>query len=292
MRIAVAGSSGLLGTRVVNELHHRGHQVLRLVRRPANGAGERQWDPGRGKIQDAGLDDVDAVINFCGAGIADARWTPQRKDELRSSRVTTTRTLVSHLRADGRCQRLLNGSAVGFYGNSGEEIRDEDSPAGTGYLADLVVEWEASAADAPVATTHLRTGQVLTPTGGYLGKQWLPFKLGLGGRIGDGRQFVSWIHQTDYGNAVLFLLSSAVTGPVNLVGPNPVTNEEFTRQFAAHLKRPALMPIPTLALRVLFGSELVEEALLSGTRALPRRLLDSGFSFTRPHLAGALGDLS
>lgn len=292
MRIAVAGSSGLLGTRVVTELQRRGHQALRLVRRPASGAGERPWDPGRGEIGGAGLEDVDAVINFCGAGIADARWTPERKDELRSSRLDSTNTLVNHLSPTGRCQRLLNGSAVGVYGDSGEEIRDEDSPAGAGHLARLVVDWEAAAARAPVSAVYLRTGQVLTPSGGYLGMQWLPFKLGFGGRIGDGRQFVSWIHQTDYVNAVLFLLTSPLTGPVNLVGPNPVTNDTFTKVFAAHLRRPALLPIPTLALRVLFGSELVDEALLSGTRALPRRLLDAGFRFTRPDLAGALADLS
>ena len=292
MRIAIAGASGLLGRATAAHLRAGGHQVLALVRRPAEGPDERRWDPAAGRIDAPGLADVDAVVNFSGAGIADARWSEQRKAELRASRLHATTTIAAALEPDGRCRRLLNGSAVGFYGSTGETVVDERTPRGDGFLAQLVVDWEQAAHTAPVPTAYLRTGQVLTREGGFLGKQRLPFQLGLGGRIGSGRQFLSWIHIADYTRAIGHLLGSTLTGPVNLTAPEPVTNDHFTTAFAHALNRPALIPIPVPGLRLLFGSEMVDEALLSGSRVQPRRLLDDGFTFDQPRLEPALADLA
>jgi uncharacterized protein len=292
MRIAIAGASGLLGRATTAHLRAAGHDVLALVRREASGPDERRWDPDSGRIAAPGLADVDAVINFSGAGIADARWSVERKAELRSSRLNSTTTLAASLEPGGRCRRLLNGSAIGFYGDTGETMVDEGAPQGAGFLAQLVADWERAAHAAPVPTAYLRTGQVLTTEGGFLGKQRLPFQLGLGGRLGSGRQFLSWIHVDDYTRAVAQLLDSTLTGPVNLCGPNPVTNARFTAAFAQALNRPALIPIPLPALRLMFGSEMVDEALLSGTRVQPRRLLDDGFAFDHPQLEEALADVA
>ncbi len=292
MRIAIAGASGLLGRATAAHLRATGHEVLALVRREASGPDERRWDPDSGRIAAPGLADVDAVINFSGAGIADARWSVERKAELRSSRLNSTTTLAAALEPGGRCRRLLNGSAIGFYGDTGETMVDEGTPQGAGFLAQLVADWERAAHAAPVPTAYLRTGQVLTTEGGFLGKQRLPFQLGLGGRLGSGRQFLSWIHVDDYTRAIAQLLDSTLTGPVNLCGPNPVTNARFTAAFAHALNRPALIPIPLPALRLMFGSEMVDEALLSGTRVQPRRLLDDGFEFDHPELDEALASVA
>ncbi len=292
MRIAIAGASGLLGRATTAHLRAAGHDVLALVRREASGPDERRWDPDSGRIAAPGLADVDAVINFSGAGIADARWSVERKAELRSSRLNSTTTLAAALEPGGRCRRLLNGSAIGFYGDTGETMVDEGTPQGAGFLAQLVADWERAAHAAPVPTAYLRTGQVLTTEGGFLGKQRLPFQLGLGGRLGSGRQFLSWIHVDDYTRAIAQLLDSTLTGPVNLCGPNPVTNARFTAAFAQALNRPALIPIPLPALRLMFGSEMVDEALLSGTRVQPRRLLDDGFAYDHPQLEEALADVA
>lgn len=292
MRIAIAGASGLLGRATAAHLRATGHEVLALVRREASGPDERRWDPDSGRIAAPGLADVDAVINFSGAGIADARWSVERKAELRSSRLNSTTTLAAALEPGGRCRRLLNGSAIGFYGDTGETMVDEGTPQGAGFLAQLVADWERAAHAAPVPTAYLRTGQVLTTEGGFLGKQRLPFQLGLGGRLGSGRQFLSWIHVDDYTRAIAQLLDSTLTGPVNLCGPNPVTNARFTAAFAQALNRPALIPIPLPALRLMFGSEMVDAALLSGTRVQPRRLLDDGFEFDHPELDEALASVA
>lgn len=292
MRITIAGASGLLGRATAAHLRATGHEVLALVRREVSGPDERRWDPDSGRIAAPGLADVDAVINFSGAGIADARWSVERKAELRSSRLNSTTTLAAALEPGGRCRRLLNGSAIGFYGDTGETMVDEGTPQGAGFLAQLVADWERAAHAAPVPTAYLRTGQVLTTEGGFLGKQRLPFQLGLGGRLGSGRQFLSWIHVDDYTRAIAQLLDSTLTGPVNLCGPNPVTNARFTAAFAQALNRPALIPIPLPALRLMFGSEMVDEALLSGTRVQPRRLLDDGFEFDHPELDEALASVA
>ena len=293
MRIAIAGASGLLGRATAAHLRGTGHEVLALVRREASDPDERRWDPDSGRIAAPGLADVDAVVNFCGAGIADSRWSAERKALLRSSRLNSTTTLAAALEPGGRCRRLLNGSAIGFYGDTGEVVVDERTPQGSGFLAQLVADWERAAHAAPVPTAYLRTGHVLSAdSGGFLGKQRLPFRLGLGGRLGSGRQFVSWIHVDDYVRAVAHLLTSTLTGPVNLTAPHPVTNARFTEAFAQALNRPALIPMPLPALRLLFGSEMVDEALLSGTRVQPRRLLDDGFAFDHPELAEALAGVA
>jgi len=291
MRVAIAGSTGLLGEALVRYLTESGHDVLRLVRREPVRPGERLWDPTAGRIARPGLDDVDAVVNLAATGIGDRRWTAARKREILLSRTQGTLTLVHALHPDGRCQRLLNGSAIGFYGSTGDRIVDEDSPAGSGFLAGVVVEWEAAASHAPVPTALLRTGPVLARHGGYLAKQWLVFALGLGGRIGDGRQYLSWISLADHVRAMAFLLTSPLTGPVNLVAPEPVTNADFTRALGAYLHRPTPLPLPLPAVRLLFGREFVTDAVLSGCRVRPSRLLEAGFEFRHPRVAQALAAL-
>lgn len=291
MRVAIGGSSGLLGTALSRHLRSAGHDVVRLVRGELTASDQRRWDPDAGRISRPGLDDVDAVINLSGASIGGARWTKDRKTELRRSRIASTLTIVTSLDPAGRCQRLLNASAIGYYGDTGIEVVDENTPAGHGFLAELCTDWEAAAGHSAVPTAMLRTGHVLTPTGGFLGAQRPLFAAGLGGRIGNGRQFVSWISQTDYLRAVDWLLTSGLTGPVNLVSPNPVTNATFTRGYGRFLNRPTLVPMPLPAVSLLFTREFVDEALLSGTRCRPARLLSAGFSFRHPMLTDAFDSL-
>ncbi len=291
MRVAIAGSTGMLGSALARNLLDEGHEVVRLVRGTPTEPDQRRWDPDAGRIDGPRLDDVDAVVNLAGAPIAGARWTDARKAEILRSRLSSTTTLVSVLAPDGRCRRLLNGSAIGIYGDTGPEIVDEDSPVGTGFLAGVVAQWEAAAAHAPVSTALLRTGHVLTRQGGFLGAQWALFAAGLGGRVGNGRQFVSWISLADHLRAMIFLLKSPVTGPVNLVAPEPVTNAEFTRAFGSYLRRPTMLPMPLPAVRMLFGGEFVTEALLSSTRVRPARLLAGGFEFRHSRIGDAFGEL-
>ncbi len=289
MRVAIGGSTGLLGTALAHRLRSEGHEVVGLVRgqpRP----GQRHWDPDAGRIDAPGLSDVDAVVNLAGASIG-RRWTKDRKAELRRSRIASTLTIVTSLDPDGRCQRLLNASAIGVYGDAGFDVVDESSPPGRGFLAQLCLDWEAAAAHAAVPVVTLRTGNVLTPSGGFLGAQKALFQACLGGRIGDGRQFVSWIGQEDWLRAVVWLLESDLTGPVNLVAPNPVTNAAFTRAYGRFLNRPTLIPTPLTAVRALFTREFVDEVLLASTRVRPARLLHAGFSFTHPTLTRAFAAL-
>ncbi|MFT4108307.1 TIGR01777 family oxidoreductase [Propionicimonas sp.] len=292
MRVAIGGGSGLLGTALSRRLVAGGHEVVLLVRGDVAAAGQRHWDPDAGRIDSPGLEDVDAVVNLAGAPIAGARWTKDRKVEIRRSRVTSTLTIVTSLAPGGRCQRLLNASAIGYYGNTGTEIVDETMPAGRGFLAHVVADWEAAAAHSPVSTAVLRTGHVLARQGGYLAMQWPVFALGLGGQVGNGRQFLSWISLTDHVRAMELLLGSDLTGPVNLVGPNPVSNAEFTRAFGRHLHRPTPVPLPLTAVGAIFGREFVTDALLTSQRVRPARLLDAGFEFEHPRLALALAALT
>lgn len=292
MRVAIGGATGLLGTALSRRLIGSGHEVVRLVRGTPQSSDQRRWDPDAGRISGPGLDDVDAVVNLAGTPIAGGRWTKERKAAIRRSRTTSTLTIVTSLTPDGRCQRLLNGSAIGIYGNTGAEIVDEDSPSGRGFLARVVQDWEAAAAHSPISTATLRTGHVLDKNGGYLAAQWKLFAAGLGGRVGDGRQFLSWISLADHVRAMEFLLTSDLTGPVNLVGPRPVTNAEFTRTFGDYLNRPTLIPMPLPAVSVLFGRDFVREALLAGQRVAARRLTDAGFQFEHNTLAEALSALS
>lgn len=278
MRIAITGSTGMIGSALVQALRWGGHDVVRLVRHDPVSPDQRRYDPSERRIASAGLEDVDAVVNLAGAPIAGGRWTAGRKRDILDSRISVTETIAQNLPADGRCRRFVSGSAIGFYGETGERKVDESEGPGTGFLADVVRAWEAAAASA-VPTVLARTGQVMTPRGGFIGKQLPLFWLGLGGRMGDGSQFISWISLEDEVAALVHLLTSSVTGPVDLTAPEPVTNRRFTAALGAALRRPTLLPVPMPVLRVVLGNELVDEAILGSQRALPTRLLEDGFVF-------------
>ena len=292
MKVLVTGSSGLIGSELVAELTRQDHQVTRLVRRQAQ-AGEAAWDPAAGTIEAEKLEGHDAVVNLAGAGIGDHRWTEGHKRAIRESRVKGTDLLVRTLAALSAPPKVLaSGSAVGFYGYENELPVTEASPRGSGFLADVVTAWEeatAPASDAGIRVVRLRSGIIMTAKGGALKKQLLPFKLGLGGRLGTGKQWFSWISLEDEVAGIIHLLAEeGVHGPVNVTSPEPVTNAEFTATLARVLKRPAFMPVPNLALHALFGAELTKEMLLGGQQVLPAALELSGFTFAHPNLEGAL----
>lgn len=293
MRILMAGVSGFLGTRLVDRLAADGHQVTRLVRRAPRTPDERQWNPSAAQLDPQVVADADAVVNLAGAGVGDKRWNDAYRGLIRSSRVDSTTTLaitMAGLPAADRPAVLLNSSAVGWYGNTGDRTVEEDSPAGEGFLADVCRVWEAAtrpAEDAGVRVVRLRTGLPLHRDGGMLKPQLLPIRLGVGGKLGNGRQWLPWISLRDWLDGVTFLLGrDDLAGPVNVVGPAPVTNAEFTRELARQLHRPAVMPIPALALKVALGG-FAHEALTS-TRVLPGVLGRAGFTWTHPDLRGAL----
>ncbi|MCO1599000.1 TIGR01777 family oxidoreductase [Micromonospora sp. RHAY321] len=293
MRILLAGASGFLGTRLVDRLSADGHQVTRLVRRPARDARERRWDPSAGQLDPATLAESDVVVNLAGAGVGDKRWNDDYRRLIRTSRVDTSSTLaitIAGLPAADRPRVLLNSSAVGWYGNTGDRVVEEDAPAGEGFLADVCRVWEAAtrpAEDAGVRVVRLRTGLPLHRDGGLLKPQLLPFRLGIAGRLGSGRQWLPWISMADWLDAVGFLLDrDDIAGPVNVVGPNPVTNAEFTRELARQLHRPAIIPIPALALKAALGG-FAHEALTS-TRVHPGVLTRAGYPYHHPDLSSAL----
>lgn len=292
MKVIVTGSSGLIGSELVAELTRQDHQVTRLVRRPPQ-AGEAAWDPAAGTIEAEKLEGHDAVVNLAGVGIGAHRWTDDHKRAVRDSRVKGTDLLVRTLAGLSQPPNVLaSGSAVGFYGYESELPVTEATPRGAGFLADVVTEWEeatAPAADAGIRVVVVRSGVVLTAKGGALKKQLLPFKLGLGGRLGTGRQWLSWVSLDDEVAAIIHLLATDnVEGPVNVTSPEPVTNAEFTATLARTLKRPAVMPVPTFALNALFGPQMTQEMLLGGQRVLPKALELSGFTFAHPKLEDAL----
>ncbi|MET8233771.1 TIGR01777 family oxidoreductase [Micromonospora sp. NPDC005298] len=293
MRIILAGASGFLGTRLGDRLAADGHQVIRLVRRAPRDPRERRWDPAAGQLDPAEVAGADAVVNLAGAGVGDKRWNDDYRRLIRTSRVDSTTTLATTLAGLPAADRpgvLLNSSAVGWYGNTGDRVVEEDAPAGEGFLADVCRVWEAAtrpAEDAGVRVVRLRTGLPLHRDGGLLKPQLLPFKLGIAGRLGSGRQWLPWISMDDWLDATLFLLARAdIAGPVNVVGPNPVTNAEFTRELARQLHRPAIIPIPALALKVALGG-FSHEALTS-TRVLPGVLTRAAFPYHHPDLRSAL----
>jgi uncharacterized protein len=293
MRVAITGSSGLIGTALADALREDGQEVIRLVRRPPRQPGEIRWNPraAEGAVDPAAFDGVDAVVHLSGAPIAGGWWTQARKRELRASRVQSTRALVAALaKSPSPPAVLLSGSAVGWYGNTGTREVDEYAPAGTGFLADLVSDWEAAALPARQAglrVANLRSGVVLSRRGGMLGPLVPLFRLGLGARLGSGTQYISWISVTDHVAAVRYLLDRpGIDGPVNLTAPAPVTNAQFTAELARTLHRPALLRIPAPVLRAGLGEASGE--LLGSQRVLPRRLLAAGFAFRYPELAGAL----
>ncbi len=294
MHVVVSGASGLIGTALVARLRVDGHRVTALVRRQA-GAGELRWDPTAGQLPSGALDGVDAVVNLAGAGINEHRWTDDYKRVLVSSRLQTSELLASAIAAAEHPPAVfVSGSAIGFYGDRGDEILDEQSGAGSGFLADLCVRWEAAAAAARSSATSvaiIRTGIVLTPKGGALRKELPLFKLGLGGKFGDGRQWQSWISLDDEVGAIAHLLTQRADGAFNLTAPGAVTNAEMTTTLGAALHRPTILPIPSFGPKLLLGGELAEALLYSGQRVVPAALAASGYEFRHPELAGALQQL-
>ncbi|MEM7338584.1 MAG: TIGR01777 family oxidoreductase [Actinomycetota bacterium] len=292
MEIAVTGSSGLIGSVLMPTLAAAGHRPIAVVRRdPRPGADEIRWMPDKGEIDAAALDGVDAVINLAGAGIGDKRWTDAYKKVLVDSRVDGTALLVSTFAAMNRAPSVfLSGSAVGFYGDRGDTELTEADAAGDGFLPELVTKWEAAAApaaEAGIRTVMLRTGVVLTPAGGALSRLLPLFKLGVGGKFGSGRQYMSWITIDDHIAATMHLLTADVSGPANVVGPNPVTNKELTSALGRVLGRPTLFPVPSFGPKLLVGSELADALLFESQRLSPTVLTGSGYSFQHPEIEGA-----
>lgn len=263
-----------------------------LVRRPSREATEVFWDPGGGRLDASELEGFDAVVHLAGENIASGRWTKERKERIRSSRVQGTSLLAERMAQLERPPAVwLSASAVGFYGDRGAEPLVETSQPGEGFLAEVCKAWEGATAAAPesVRVVHLRTGMVLGEDGGALERMLLPFRLGFGGVLGDGRQYMSWISLGDLVAAMSFLLGEkTLAGPVNMVAPDPLTNREFTETLGRALKRPTVLPAPAFALRLALG-QMADELLLSSARVVPRRLLDAGFTFRSPNLAAALG---
>lgn len=306
MKILVTGSTGLVGRALVRTLVKQGHSVCRLVRPGTNanddaGGFNVAWNPATGELGGAAVG-PDAVVNLAGASIAGGRWTPGRKEELRTSRVDTTRALIEALgRMSAKPSVFLSASAIGFYGNRGDEVLTEESARGDGFLAEIAKEWEAEALKAEAWRTRvvlLRFGIILAKQGGALAKMLTPFRLGLGGRLGSGSQWMSWIaledvvgilkmclEQTPIRGAVEF---APISGPLNVVAPEPVTNREFTRTLAAALHRLAILPAPTFALRAALGREMADALLLSNQRVVPAKLINAKYEFQSPTLDVAL----
>ncbi|MGW1147155.1 TIGR01777 family oxidoreductase [Streptomyces sp. NPDC002454] len=290
-RIAVAGASGLIGSALVRSLTADGHQVVRLVRRPPRGPDEVRWDPVRQRIEPPGLLDCEAVVNLAGAGVADHRWTTAYKKQIRDSRVLGTVTLAEAAAALEVPPRVfLNGSAVGFYGDTGDRVVDEDAPPGSGFLPSLTVEWEEAAApaeEAGIRTVFARTGLVVSRHGGAWQRLFPLFKTGLGGRLGSGRHYWSYIALYDEVAALRHLLAAEdLSGPVNLTAPEPLTNRQITAAMGRVLHRPAVFAAPAAAVRLVLGEMATD--VLTSTRAVPRKLLESGFAFTFPDVEDAL----
>ncbi len=295
MRVAITGSTGLIGSALAQDLRATGTDVIRLVRRAPAGDQELRWDPA---APDAGLspgalDGVDAVVHLSGAPVASGRWTPARKQELRASRIGSTGAIIrAMLAAPKPPPVLIAGSAIGWYGDTGDRPVDETAPNGSGFLAMLVRDWEAAtvpASAAGIRVANLRSGIVLSGRGGMLPRLLLPFRMGLGAKFGDGRQYISWITLADHIRAVRFLLAgSDLSGPVNLTSPEPATNSELTKALAASLGRPAVLTVPAGVLRLALGE--VSTELLGSCRALPARLGQAGFSFQHPAIGPALAN--
>jgi uncharacterized protein len=298
MKILVTGATGLVGSALVAALARDGHMVCRLVRPEtktqggATGAFDVAWNPQTGELGGAAVG-AEAVVNLGGASIADGRWTDARKKLLRVSRVDATRALVTAMgKMNAKPEVLVSASAIGYYGSRGDEILMEESAAGNGFLADLAEDWEAEALRAEEFRTRVvltRFGIILAKHGGALPRMMLPFKLGVGGRVGNGKQWMSWIALEDVVEIIRFCLTKReLRGPTNVVAPEPVTNAEFTKQLASSLHRPALFPAPAFALRLALG-EMADALLLSSQRVLPRNLQDGGYRFLHNELPVVLG---
>ncbi len=295
MDVAITGSSGLIGTALANALHERGDRVVPVVR--GNGLGLR-WDPAAGTIDSAGFEGFDAVVHLAGEGIGEKKWTDEQKRKIRDSRVRGTELLAGTLAGlERRPSVLVSGSAVGWYGDRGDERLTEASGPGPtdDFLVNVCLAWEAAtaaASEAGIRTVHLRTGIVLSADGGALDRMLTPFKLGLGGRIASGRQYMSWISLADEVGAILHAIDTAdLSGPVNATAPAPVTNLEFTHALGQVLHRPTKLPTPLLPLKLVYGAELVQHLLVEGARVMPAALDASGYTFVHPTLDVALAAL-
>ena len=291
MRIAITGSTGLIGSALIPHLLNNGHDVTRLVRGMPRTAGELQWSPGQ-ELDPTTLAGVDAVVHLAGAGVGDRRWTPAYRQEILRSRTEGTHTIAAAVAAAG-VPVLISGSAIGFYGDTGETAVDEQGPQGAGFLADVVAAWEAAAqpaSDAGARVACIRTGLVASTQGGAFGKTLPLFKLGLGGPLGSGRQYWSSISMQDEVRAIEFLITHPVAGPVNCTAPTPVTNAEFTAALGRALHRPALLPVPAFALRIAVGAFASE--ILASQRVVPQRLLEAGFTFHHPTVADIVSTLA
>ena len=293
MKVAVTGATGLIGSALVPFLSSGGHDVVPLRRGAATaGDGAPSWDPASGAVSAGALDGVDAVVHLAGENVAGGRWTSARKARIRDSRVDGTRRLAEALAGlPGRPRTLVAASAIGFYGDRGEQRLDEADAPGNDFLADVCQAWEAAATparNARMRVVHLRIGIVLTPAGGALGQMLLPFRMGVGGVIGSGRQYMSWVALDDVLGGILHALrTDGLAGPVNLVAPNPVTNAEFTKTLGRVLRRPTIFPLPAFGARLAFG-EMADALLLSSARVEPARLQEGGFEFGYPRLEDAL----
>jgi len=292
VRVAVTGSHGLIGSGLLDALHTRGDEAVRLVRDQPQ-PGEARWEPAEGKIDAKALEGVDAVVHLAGVGIGDRRWSDEHKRAVLDSRVQGTTLLARTLASlTDRPSVLVSASAVGYYGDRGDEVLTEDAGPGTGFLSEVCEQWERSTApakDAGIRVAHLRTGLVMSREGGALKQMLVPFRLGAGGRIGSGRQWWSWIAIDDELGAILHVVGDdTVRGPVNLTAPNPVTNAEFTKTLGKVLGRPTLLPTPTFALKALFGGDAVDEMFLGGQRVVPAKLEATAYEFRHPHLEPAL----
>lgn len=290
MRIAAAGASGLIGSALVPALRDAGHEIVQLVRRGPQLSNELEWDPATGTIDAAGLAGIEGVVNLSGATIG-RRWTAARKREILESRVSSTNLLAETVaELEPRPSVLVSAGGIGIYGGRGDEILTEDSELGSDFLAEVGTAWEAAAEPARAAgirVVNFRQGIVLSAQGGALGRMVTPFKLGLGGRIGSGRQWWSWVSMDDLVAAYQVALEGDLAGPVNLVSPNPATNRQLVKSLGRALNRPTVVPLPGFAVKTMFG-EMGEAVLLEGQRALPARLLDAGFTFSEPELEAAL----
>ena len=291
-RILITGASGLIGSRLTRALEASGHTVLQAVRREARSDREVRWIPERGEIEKNKLEGIDGVVHLAGANIAGQRWSDSYKQEIRESRVKGTRLISETIAALDRKPRVFAcSSAIGYYGDRGDAVLDESSAPGDGFLPDVCIAWEQScdaARNAGIRTVCMRTGVVLSTEGGALKSMLLPFKLGAGGVIGSGKQYFSWIELDDIVSAMQFILANdSLNGPVNLVGPNPVTNREYTKTLGKVLGRPTILPMPSFAARLALG-EMADELLLASTRVVPREMERAGFQFAYPQLEPAL----
>ena len=285
-QVAVTGSSGLIGSALVGQLRADGFEVKKIVRRPVRNNDEVFWNPSVGEIDLTGLSQVDAIIHLAGVGVGDKRWSAAYKSEILNSRLLGTTTIATAAKTLG-VKKFISASAIGYYGETGNRSVSESDRGGEDFLSVVCREWEAAADLAiDIPTIKLRTGLVLDPTGGALGRMMPIFKFGLGGKLGNGKQWWSWITLHDEIRAIMFLLNSKITGPVNLTSPNPVTNQEFTAALARALNRPAIFPAPAFALRAALGGFSSE--ILGSKKIVPKVLTDAGFEFDYPHISAAL----